>query len=110
MRTKLPLIYLAGPYSINPKEMYSLHAQLCAELLLQGKMVYSPIVHCHPLAEMFNIPITHDWKSYNFNTLIRCDELYVINIPDLSSSLGTQNEIAIAIENNIPITYITSIA
>lgn len=106
MRDKLPLIYLAGPYSVNPRKMYVLHAHHCADLLNKGHMVYSPIVHCHPLVDLFGVSPTYDWRAHNFNTLIRCDELHVIDTTDLASSVGTQNEISIAKENNIPITYI----
>jgi hypothetical protein len=98
------MIYLASPYSADP---IALHAQVLsatAELVTDGHAIFSPIVHCHPLAQARKLP--HDfafWQRYNFEVLERARELWVLMLPGWRDSIGVRGEIAFARKRRIPI-------
>lgn len=101
------LIYLAGPYSHNPDEAYLLHLRYTAELLKQKYLVFSPIVHNHYVAKLHNLPTGNAfWAKFNWGMLAKCDELWVMLEAGWRESEGTQFEINVAKENNIPISYV----
>lgn len=101
------LIYLAGPYSYNPDEAYLLHLRYTAELLKQKHLVFSPIVHNHYVAKLYNLPTDNAfWAKFNWGMLAKCDVLWVMLEAGWRESEGTRFEINVAKENNIPISYV----
>ena len=104
------MIYLASPYSspdpLLRKTRYLLAAELTATMLSQGLHVYSPIVHCHDLAERFNLPSDFEfWKKYNFDMLRRADFLTVYQLPGWLESKGVSAEVQMALALGMTITY-----
>ena len=79
------------------KTRFLLAEQVTATLLQRSIWVYSPIVHCHELAQKHTLPTTFEyWQQYNIDMLRRCDELCVIDIPGWRESKGVTGELTIA--------------
>lgn len=104
-------IYLASPYSHkNPAIRHqrwraALHAT--ATFLQDGHFIYSPIVHCHELAQAHNFSKDFEfWKEYNFAMLERASALWILRIDGWEQSKGIAAERAFAEEKNIPWTLI----
>lgn len=107
----MSFIYLGSPYthvdSAIVRQRFRATEACTARLLIAGKHVYSPIVHCHSLAEQFDLPKSFNfWQRYNFAMLAKASELYVLCLPGWESSHGLSSEIAMAQQLSIPITYL----
>jgi len=105
------MIYLASPYSDpNPAVMQQRFDAVCryaGHLMLQGKVVYSPIAHCHPIAERVNLPRTWDfWEKFDRGMLKRADELVVLKLPGWDTSKGVAAETSIAHDLDLHISYV----
>lgn len=105
-------IYLASPYTHQDKKVmdlrYRLACQATAKLFNQGYLVFSPIVHCHPVAEAHNLPRDfHFWREYNYSFLAYWAEtINVLCLPDWKHSIGVEVELAIAQRAKLPVYYI----
>jgi len=82
------LIYLATPYStpLYPlsrrsellNERYELTLEVCGNMLRRGFIVYSPIVHWHPVAVKYRFRKDHKFWSKIDNTMINlCSVVFV---------------------------------
>lgn len=105
------MIYLASPYShedpLIKKTRFLLAEQVTAQLILQGKFIYSPIVHCHALAERYEMPGDFVfWRRYNIDMLKRADQMYILSIPGWDTSVGVKHEMEIAVEIGIEISLV----
>lgn len=91
------LIYLASPYTSPDPAVRELRFN-CAEsalfLLLRDRIwAYSPIVHCHTLAQRNKLPTDHAyWLEYDFDFLRRSDALYTLAIAGWKTSVGATEE------------------
>lgn len=97
----MPYIYLAGPYShqdATVKEVrYELHRQAAWFMLRYKRWCYSPIVHCHPLAQYHELPTDFAyWQAYNEAMLAEADELWVIKLHGWMDSKGVAAEVKFA--------------
>lgn len=85
---------------------YRENAKVVSELLNAGRFVYSPIVHCHPVAISYGLPRDFQfWKDYNYHMLVRSDELLVLCLPGWQESVGVTQEIEWAKAFGLPIAY-----
>lgn len=105
------MIYLASPYShpdpLVMKTRFLLAEQVTALLLQRQEWVYSPIVHCHELAQKHTLPTSFDyWQRYNIDMLRRCDDFYILNISGWRESKGVTGELTVAQMLNMPISLI----
>lgn len=103
------MIYLACPYSHENVDVirrrYELVTKVAGWLMMPdyplGRyVVFSPITHSHPIAEMSNIP-QFDWEFWqyqDFEMIRRCDELWVLGIPGWRESTGVTDELKLAKE------------
>jgi hypothetical protein len=92
------LIYLAGPYSIDPDVMYEWHVQEASRLLKSGHIVYSPIAEAHFWQQ--RIPFDYEtWLEKDFRVIDRCDAL--IRLP--GESPGSEREVLHARSIGIPV-------
>lgn len=104
-------IYLASPYS-HPspwiRERRYLEAMECMTFYLkQGHAVYSPIVHCHELAKIADLPRDAGfWESYNFKMLAASRELWILLIDGWQDSKGCKAEMAEAERLGILISHV----
>lgn len=99
--------YLAGPYTGNEVTNFKRHAKVLQALLKQGRIVFSPIVHCHELAVEFDLPkdFTY-WKNYSFAMIGPASKMVVICSPGWEQSRGVIAEIKMAHELGIEIEYV----
>lgn len=108
------MIYLASPYN-HPspfvREQRYLAAMEVLSLLLKYKMwAFSPIVHCHELKKVADLPPDFDfWLSYDFHILDRCSELLILNISGWSASAGVGAEYRRARERGLPVRLVRAV-
>lgn len=103
--------YLASPYT-DPDPMvremrYLRTAEVLVTMLKLGLAVYSPIVHCHELAKIWDLPKDVPfWEAYNATMLSNAKSLSVLRLDGWSRSAGVRGEIALATQLGKSITYI----
>jgi hypothetical protein len=99
--------YLAGPYTGDEDNNFKLHANIFQQLLKQGRIIFSPIVHCHNLAVEFDLPKDFNyWKNYSMAMLGPAMKLIVICGSRWQDSKETQAEIKMAETLGIEIEYL----
>lgn len=106
--------YLASPYSSdNPGEqVYRYYeAMKCLHWLLKQHIyTYSPIVHCHPMAEKFKLPSNSIfWRKYNRQMIDSSIGILVLKISGWNESVGVIDEIDYALDREREIDYISPI-
>lgn len=91
------LVYLATPYSKYTdglEQAFSDAARLAARLMQKGYRIYSPIVHCHPLARYGNIdPNASLWLANDEMMMNKSDTLFVAKLDGWQKSDGINSEI-----------------
>jgi hypothetical protein len=103
--------YLAGPYS-HPHEhirhqRYTTITAKAAQLMTEGRVIYSPITSMHFLAKDHSMPFEADfWLHHDLAILRRCGKLLVLQLEGWENSVGLKAEIEFANANGIPVEYI----
>lgn len=103
--------YLATPYS-HPnnaiKELRYLEAIVATKWLLKQRIwAYSPIVHCHHIAQSYSLPTDFAfWRDYNFAMLERSSRLLILVIDGWKESRGVTDEAKFAYTNNITVEFL----
>lgn len=109
---KTEIEYLACPYSHpDPKVMvrrFELANKVAGKLMLQGRVIFSPISHSHPIQQHLDPSYnTYDfWLKQDNSFLDIAKRLIVLMLPGWKDSKGVQAEIARAAEHGIPIEFI----
>ena len=104
------MIYLASPYS-HPdaairEERFHAACVAAAQLMRAGNIVFSPIVHSHPIA-LQGLPTDwRFWERHDREHLARCDEVVVLMLDGWQESEGVLAEIRIAAELLKPVRYL----
>ena len=105
-------IYLASPYTHEDKEVMTLRyneaLKVAGGLINKGYLVFSPIVHCHPIAEVCILPRDYQfWKDYSTSFLrYWAEATIVLCLPGWACSVGIGVELIITQNAEIPIYYI----
>ena len=104
------IVYLASPYTGTEREMvqrFQQVAELAAEMMDQGIIVFSPIAHTHPIALAGDLPRDWEfWKRYDEAMLKACGHLVVATeIEGWDMSKGVSAEIEIANDLGLDIFY-----
>jgi Domain of unknown function (DUF1937) len=94
------MIYLASPYShpdpLVREARFDAACRATAALIGAGQVVFSPIVHGHPLVR-FGMPTDWSfWQRFDVEYLRRCDEVVVLQIEGWRESGGGRAEIEVA--------------
>jgi hypothetical protein len=105
-----PLIYLATPYSDPDPAVITARfesaARAAGKLLAEGKFVFSPISHCHPIKNQCDLPNTWEfWGRFDRYMLGLCGKVVVVKMPGWDKSVGVAAEIEFAREFDIPVEY-----
>ena len=111
------LIYLASPYSHpDPDVLIARVAAVqraTARFIEQGHLVFSPIVHSDPIANLVAFsPINHaegelsGWMAYDFGFIDKCDAVWVLTIDGWDQSWGVRAEIEYAERTGKPVEYV----
>lgn len=105
--------YLASPYThADPevrRERYVAVCRKAAELMLAGKVIFSPVAHSHPIAEQMPEGCAVDaklWEIQDAPYVALCSELIVLMLPGWAQSRGVAHEVAVAQSRRIPVLYI----
>ena len=102
------MIYLANAYSYDPDESYMDVSRVLAEFIHRGLPVFSPIVHSHLVAEVFDMPTGWEfWRDLDFQYIDACSEVWVWRDPSgqWEKSVGVQAEIEYARSNGKPVRF-----
>ena len=103
------MIYLASPYSHPDPGVrttrYRQAAWHAVRLMQDGRLVYSPIVHSHPLSVLGLPGDWPFWADHNRAMLAACQTLVVLTLPGWEHSKGIAAELALAAELEIPVEY-----
>lgn len=104
------LLYLATPYSKYPgglDEAFKKAARVSAALLEAGLIIYSPIVHSHPISIHGDIdPHNHAiWLPFNETMMKRADAICVVKMFTWDSSVGIAHEIKWFSDAKKPVLY-----
>lgn len=106
-------IFLASPYTHENEEVINVRYKAALEatgnLLSEGYIIFSPVIHCHLPAKIYNLPKDYKfWAVYNDSFLYYWAEvLYVLCLKDWENSAGVTREVNIAEDLNLPIYYRT---
>ena len=105
------MIYLASPYTSVFKDeehkRYLETMKIVSELMRNGHHIFSPILHCHPIALSHKLPTDYKfWSEYNLGMIKVCEELWVLQLYGWQDSKGVQAEIKLALELEKPVAYI----
>lgn len=105
------MIYLASPYTHEDPEVmqerYEKAALCLTNMMKEGYIVYSPIVHCHEIAVKYDLPKDFDfWMRQDIGVLRHCEKMYVIAIPGYQESKGVNFEKEFCEQAGIPVVHI----
>jgi hypothetical protein len=105
------MIYLASPYTDkDPTVMEQRFDQMCriaGYYMRQGTVVYSPIVHCHPIAIRVDLPRDWAfWQRFDEESVKMAGAVHVIQLPGWEKSKGVAAEVEVAKLAGIPVFYV----
>lgn len=92
------LTYIASPYSheskITRESRYIAVTKFTMAGLKAGHLVFSPIMYCHPGAELTGMGTKAvDWDDLNRQWMERCDNLLILGIEGWAESVGVREEL-----------------
>jgi hypothetical protein len=107
---KPQISYLASPYSDPDPDVrefrYIGAAEAAGRLIKRGMIVYSPIVHGHPLAVWERLPTDWAfWRRQQLPFLRASKEVIVLTLSGWDISIGVKAEIRMARRWGIPVRY-----
>lgn len=107
------MIYLAGPYTHKEVSIRSWRYEAHRQAVLHfcsgppTKMpIFSPIVVGHNLLPELDDWTQKQWMDWCIPFLRQCKAMFVIKLPGWEQSAGVAQELQIAKEMGIPVTYI----
>ena len=108
---KNKIYYLASPYTHDDpniiNERYEKIEKVATVLLIEGYILYEPIVSNHHKSKKYELPSNFEfWKRSNDAFIEKCDGLIVCKLEGWENSKGVKNEIDIAKKLNKDIYYI----
>lgn len=108
--SQLGICYLASPYTHDDLSIrlarFEAACHAAAALMRQGRIVFAPVVHSHPIAQ-HGLPLDWAyWERHDRRFLEVCDEVVVLMLDGWRQSEGVQAEIKIAQELGKPVTFV----
>ena len=99
-------IYVASPYTGAEQERYEAVMKFVAHHTKEGQILYSPIVHFHPMACQYDLPRDFPfWKKHIMVMLGEADNLWVLCLNGWQESKGVTYERDMAMELGLLTTY-----
>ena len=113
MSTRYPnsFIYLASPYSDKDQNVVMERVRktevAVASYLKAGKIIFSPILHCHELSINCKLPGDASfWWKFNRTMLMQAEELWLLTLDGWQQSKGMKKESMLAIHHEIPVSHV----
>jgi len=116
-RNMKKLIYLASPYTSTHEAVIERRVKqtqfAAAELIEAGHLIFSPIVHSHPLSEHISFDSTNtpgamsQWMYYDKAMIDKADEVWVLCLDGWDESLGVEVEIEHALKQDKPVHFVS---
>lgn len=105
-----PLTYICSPYSDPDPHVrwlrYEAACRVTAKLISEGRLVFSPIAHSHPVAIAGGMGKGFDvWREWCLEMLHRCDDVLVLKLDGWLQSIGVNHEIAVAQAAGLVVRY-----
>jgi hypothetical protein len=101
--------YLATPYTKYPDGIdaaYEMACRAAAECFREGLLVFSPMVHCHPIAKLSGMSGGYEfWKRYNEAMMAAAVGLMVVKMNGWEESAGIAAEIEWFMSHYRPVFY-----
>lgn len=110
--------YLCSVYSYRPEgvsdeehlalmqKRYEYARKRTHEFLMEGLCVFSPITHCHPMAQEHTMPRTWDfWGNLDRQFIIASQAVFVLMMPHWEDSVGITAELQWAEDLGLPIYF-----
>lgn len=106
------MVYLASPYTDEHPEIMEIRyghvMEITAYLIRKGYVVFSPIVHCHVLANKYLLPKNFEfWQKYNESAIVSCESFMVAAIDSWEKSVGVRSEYNLAVREGKEVGLIT---
>lgn len=102
--------YLASPYSHadagEREARYVAALRKMAELMLSGRVVFSPIVHTHHVERIVGTQPHQFWIDADLPILARAAKLLILRLPGWESSQGIAMEAEFALAHDIPVEFV----
>ena len=78
----------------------------CAELISNGVYAFSPVIHCHPIAQ-YGLPFDYNfWGRWGSRFFSIFDEVIIYQLDGWRDSIGIKAESEIATAMGLPIRYV----
>jgi len=112
----MKLVYIASPYSGHNEDLEQerfekvrdFTADTMQDIMKHGCVPFSPIVHCHEIAQVHALPKGHEfWMTLDKTFIRHADELWVLMLDGWKESKGIKMEIEFAESIMIPVKYCT---
>lgn len=108
------MIYIASPYSHKSALIRHFRVESIDKAIgkLQDRYPYAfigPITQSARTVEYMKSKGTgfESWETRDLTYISRCDEVWIVKLAGWEKSVGVIKEIAFALENNIPVKYLT---
>ena len=111
MQSEIPIVYIACPYAhsdpARQKHRFETACRAASKLIKGGIVVFSPLSHSVPIAEIGNIPEENStWMKQDIPLLKCCSEMLILGLPGWQQSHGVIDEMFTALAMRIPVTLI----
>lgn len=93
----MSFIYLAQPYSHKDGQVQAARFKIAEYMFAHysdlGEIIYAPIVSCHRVSQLYNLPTTADfWEKQNTAFLEKAEAIRVLEMPGWEKSKGLAYE------------------
>ena len=104
--------YLMSPYTHkDPRVMqgrYEKAVEVVYALTTKNHLIFSPIMYCHPIAEMCDVARNYDfWRPFNRAMILISDASIVLQLKNWHESTGILHEMNLFRATNKHICYVT---
>lgn len=103
-------IYVLCPYSGSTREQeyrFNIVSKYTGDLIKQGHIAFSPITHCHPIAQISGLPGDFDfWLRFNEEFISWSEEGHVLCLPGWNTSTGINGELKMFKEQRKPVLFV----
>lgn len=106
------VVFVSFPYSHQSKDITQWRMRMfrkyAGQLLTQGIHVVSPMSMLDVVTSTGKDVNWNTWQAYCESILLKCDELWILDLPGWDKSDGVQGEIKFAKAHRIPVSLVVT--